>query len=348
MSRQQSVVLPLLLFLLLATAVSGARAQGGAADCSTPLGGIGAICRIPGPNPAIEVWGTQHHERGRHLLRVTQAQVDNIAPGNFVAGTADGRVAVHVEPDGHVTISMGPDHEGKVHHVTLENTLFGRALDKLARHGGPPGAPARPATVIRRGALVARQPAQEDGAIVHVVRRGQTLGAIARAYNVRQREIMDLNGLVNPHRIYVGQWLLIQKAPPARPEHCRHYEPVIHVVRRGENITRIARRFGVHPESLAIRNELPRKGQLIHAGLRLVIPDAWTHDGEAVSLPADCVDAGRVVHIVRAGHTLNAIARAWNVAPATLVELNRLTQGGHWLRIGQLLVIREAIEEPQG
>ena len=113
-----------------------------------------------------------------------------------------------------------------------------------------------------------------------------------------------------------------------------------------ENITRIARRFGVHPESLAIRNELPYKGRLIHAGLRLVVPDAWTLDGEAASLPADCADAGRVVHVVRAGHTLNAIARAWGVDPATLVELNRLTQGGHWLRIGQLLVIREAIDTP--
>lgn len=345
MARQCTLILPLFLLLLLAAPLADVQAR---ADCSTPLGGIGTICRTPGPNSVLEVWGAQHHERGRHLLRVTQAQIDAVAPGNFVTGTADGRVAVHVEPDGHVTISMGPDHEGKVHHVTLERTLYGLVLDRVARQGGPPGAPARPASVIRRGAVVARQPAQEDGSIVHVVRRGQTLGAIARAYGVRQREIMDLNGLTNPNRIYVDQWLLIERAPRVMPEHCRRYEPVFHVVRRGENVTRIARRYDVHPESLAIRNDLPRKGSLIHAGLRLLIPDVWSRDGEAVSLPEDCVDPDRIVHVVRAGQTLNAIARAWKVDPATLIELNRLTRGGNLLLIGQALVIREAIEEPQG
>jgi nucleoid-associated protein YgaU len=43
----------------------------------------------------------------------------------------------------------------------------------------------------------------------HVVRGGETLSAIAKAYNVSSKSITDFNKLQNPNRLTVGQKLLI-------------------------------------------------------------------------------------------------------------------------------------------
>lgn len=51
-----------------------------------------------------------------------------------------GRVAAFVEDDGNVTFAMGPNFEGKVHHVTLQGDLNGAVVSTIDRIGGPPGA----------------------------------------------------------------------------------------------------------------------------------------------------------------------------------------------------------------
>ncbi len=61
-----------------------------------------------------------------------------------------------------------------------------------------------------------------DGAALHVVRSGETLGLIARRYGVGMRQLAAYNGIANPDRIYVGQALRIPNtaeptALPPRP-----------------------------------------------------------------------------------------------------------------------------------
>ncbi len=342
MNAGRALVLTLVLCLLLAATATQGQAQAGERDCFQRLGAIGIICRVPGAGPTIEIQGISPDGVGRLLLRVSQFQVDAARPAGLVASTPDGRVTVRVWSNGHVTVSMGPSPEGKLHHVTLEHNLYGRVIGTVDSAGPAPVVPETVDSGAGQGVIVYRQDAQADGSVIHVVRPGEFLGAIARAYGIRQQEIIDFNGLTNLNVLHVGQELLIQPARPALPEACQAWEPVVHVVRRGENVTRIARQFGVHPESLAIRNGLPHKGRLLHAGHNLVIPDLWARDGEVASLPADCTPVGAVIHVVRAGHTLNAIALAYGVEPAALIERNRLEGGGRWLRPGQRLVIQDA------
>lgn len=64
--------------------------------------------------------------------------------------------------------------------------------------------PAQPA-----GVAESRIAAQEDGTIIYTVRRGDTLSAIARRYNTTVAILMQLNGIRNPNRIYVGQQLRV-------------------------------------------------------------------------------------------------------------------------------------------
>lgn len=308
-------------------------------SCERMLGALASICVVAAPERALEIWGTGHFERGRYLLRVTQREVDAVAPGQHVASSDDGRIAMRVEHDGHITLSMGPDQEGKVHHVTLEHTLSGRIIASAVTYDGPPGEETRPG----HSAAVIAQPAQEDGSIVHVVQPGHTLFAIARAYGVTLQEIIERNAIANRSLIQVGQALLIREAPADRAEQCAAYEAVAHTAGQGENIIGIARAYDLNPSTLAIRNGLPELGRRLSPGQRLIIPERWTLDGVATDLPAYCADSGPVIHFVRSGDTLEAIAMAYSVDSLAIIEGNRLPDDGVVLQPGQGLVIREAL-----
>lgn len=51
---------------------------------------------------------------------------------------------------------------------------------------------------------------------------------------------------------------------------------------------------------------------------------------------------GSIVHVVKAGDTVNAIAVAYQVEPSAIVERNQLAGNGRWIYPGQELVIRDA------
>ena len=104
------------------------------------LGAIGIIYRRFEPELALDIYGIGEDSRGYFLLRVTQAQIDAAGSGALVSSTEDGRVAVHVEDDGHITVSMGPNDEGKVHHLTIKDNAGGSVIGTVDTIGGRPGA----------------------------------------------------------------------------------------------------------------------------------------------------------------------------------------------------------------
>lgn len=106
--------------------------------------------------------------------------------------------------------------------------------------------------------------AAADGTIVHVVQRGETLYSIANRYGVSMYRIAEANGLTNLNAIYPGQRLIIPLGGPAPS--C----PVYHRVARGENLTRIAARYGVTVHQIQTWNRLPNPNR-IYVGQVLVI-----------------------------------------------------------------------------
>ncbi len=109
-------------------------------DCFQNLGAIGQLCRIGEADvTTIHILGIAADSTGYFLLRVTQTDIDAAALGSLVASTDDGRVAVHREADGNITFSMGPNIEGKVHHVVLQGDLNGAVISTIDRTGGVPG-----------------------------------------------------------------------------------------------------------------------------------------------------------------------------------------------------------------
>lgn len=105
-----------------------------------------------------------------------------------------------------------------------------------------------------------------------VIVPGDTLSGIAAAQGVSVEQIVSLNGLPDPDRIFVGQHLVLVPAAPA-PE-----TPApgaghggTHLVQPGENLTWIAAQYGTTVEAIAAANAIANPG-LIFAGQQLVIP----------------------------------------------------------------------------
>ncbi|MCS7038137.1 MAG: LysM peptidoglycan-binding domain-containing protein [Anaerolineae bacterium] len=98
---------------------------------------------------------------------------------------------------------------------------------------------------------------------IHVVKRGETLSRIARRYGVSVADIVRVNGIANPNRIFPGQMLCI----PEPPLTCQ----AIHVVRRGETLSAIARHYGVRVADIVRANGI-RNPNRIFPGQRLCIP----------------------------------------------------------------------------
>jgi len=109
------------------------------------------------------------------------------------------------------------------------------------------------------------------------VKRGDTLTGIAKRHGLDLASIVALNQLPDPNRIYPGQELRIGIDPATAiavtvvavaPAEAR-----VHVVSRGENLTRIAAHYGVTVAAIVQANGIANPSRII-GGQRLVIPGA--------------------------------------------------------------------------
>ena len=107
------------------------------------------------------------------------------------------------------------NHKFKVEYFEFSNDAYIH-LNWYRLDGGAPaaGAPApKPTPFIYYAPSVDPQPARADGSIVHEVRTGDTVNAIAVAYGVDPKDIVERNDLSGGGRwIYPGQELVIRDA----------------------------------------------------------------------------------------------------------------------------------------
>ena len=118
--------------------------------------------------------------------------------------------------------------------------------------------------------LLIAVPANAQGPIVHVVRRGENLFRISLRYGVSMDAIAAANGILNPHHIYAGQRLIIPTGSTAPPS-SQPPSTGTYVVRPGDTLFRIALRHGVSLWDLARANGI-QNPSLIYVGQVLRIP----------------------------------------------------------------------------
>ncbi len=116
--------------------------------------------------------------------------------------------------------------------------------------------------------LVIRPGASSPGSHVYVVKRGDTLLKIARKNGVSVASIQQANGL-HGSIIYVGQRL---KMPTKNADNKKQKngKTITHVVRRGETLAQIARRYGVSVSQIAKLNGI-KNASLVRVGQKLII-----------------------------------------------------------------------------
>ena len=198
-------------------------------------------------------------------------------------------------------------------------------------------------------------PAQPEqaaaGEVIYVVKRGDTLSVIASRYSISVTELMSLNGLTNPNRIYVGQRLVVRAgetaaptptptpapAPEPEPEPETAPEPVVYVVQSGDTLLAIARKFGVTTTQIIEANSISNPNR-ISVGQRLVIPTGEVAEAVTAPEPEPEPEPVVVTYTVRSGDSLWGIARKFGVSSSALAELNGINNA-NFIRVGQVLKI---------
>jgi LysM repeat protein len=153
-----------------------------------------------------------------------------------------------------------------------------------------------------------------------VVVPGDTLSELAVEHGVPVEELVQLNAIANSNRIFAGQVLRLrpsdQPAPPAATAATRART---HRVAAGENLTWIARRYGVSLSALLAANSIADPNR-IFAGQAITIPGA---PAAAASRPRPAADpAASRTHRVAAGENLTWIARRYGVTLNAILAAN--------------------------
>ena len=124
----------------------------------------------------------------------------------------------------------------------------------------------------RRPAVAASyvpEPVPADG--LYRVRRGDSLWSLARRFGVSQQDLAELNRLASPHQLRAGQ--VIQIPGGAATAKAGKVRTGVYIVRRGDTVDGIARRFGVSSRRIVSLNGI-RNRHRIRPGQRLYLPAA--------------------------------------------------------------------------
>ncbi|MEO6079236.1 MAG: LysM peptidoglycan-binding domain-containing protein [Steroidobacteraceae bacterium] len=179
----------------------------------------------------------------------------------------------------------------------------------------------------------------------YTVRSGDTVASIAQRFGTTAQHLRELNELGTANTVQLGAELRVPSAvaslPPqvlqaaARVDGRNRARSVsaVHVVRRGDSLWSIAKRYNMDVISLARLNRIA-PADTLRAGQKLKLHgETPGSSGQAV---ASSGDGRRVTYVVRSGDTLSAIARTLRVSVGNLREWNNLS--GSDIRPGQKLV----------
>ena len=174
--------------------------------------------------------------------------------------------------------------------------------------------------------------------------RGEALEKVADRFGISSSELKEVNGIPSNKRIAGGGTILVPVILnldqavhidyDATPEAAlaSPYVPgptTSHTVRRGETLSKIARRYGVSPSTLQAWNGL-KNGRVV-VGQRLTVRRLGdvkvaltTRKSQPVSA-SNRVATGNITYRVQRGDTLYSIAERFDVDVAALKRLNNIS-----------------------
>jgi LysM repeat protein len=150
----------------------------------------------------------------------------------------------------------------------------------------------------------------------YTVQWGDTLGGIGLRLGVSSAALADANGIADADHVQAGKVLIV---PPATAVAGRSGSTdtagVFHVVRRGETLASIARRFSTTPTAIAAASGI-RDPNRLHVGDRIVIPNQrWLCPVRGRNTPVSNFGAPRPGHRAHLGNDIFAARGTPVVAP---------------------------------
>jgi len=205
---------------------------------------------------------------------------------------------------------------------------------------------------------------------IYEVKAGETLFTIAHKFNIPVKDIQRINNL-NDFDIYEGQILVLTESEEenSTPEETQttidkvvKEEPIVnntptetpkditgtsltkpekkdlplHIVKQGETIFSISKKYGVDVNDLRKINNL--SGNEIKVGSVIKIPYKKDQEDKPTEEPKKKPEDKAVYHIVQPGETLYRIHINYKVPISKLRKLNHLK--GNYIKVGQKLRVK--------
>jgi LysM repeat protein len=110
-------------------------------------------------------------------------------------------------------------------------------------------------------------PAQPAPTTTYTIRSGDSLSAIAAKFGTTVQNLVNLNGIADPNKIYAGQVLKISGSAPAASV-APKAQPVYHKIVSGDSVSKIAAKYGTTVQNIVNLNGL-KDANKIYAGQTL-------------------------------------------------------------------------------
>jgi membrane-bound lytic murein transglycosylase D len=185
----------------------------------------------------------------------------------------------------------------------------------------------------------------------HKVKRGETLGVIARKYGASVSSLKTLNGIRNAHRIREGQLLIVPlqghhaEVASSKPEYKtkkrtidkkalesyaqrsappKGYKRVVYTVKQHDTLGHIAEEYNTSARRIRAWNDLSYR-RYIYPGQKLAIyvPESFSPPGQKTAEQPDETQYTRSTHVVRKGESFYSISKSYNVKLDELLAWNK-------------------------
>lgn len=175
---------------------------------------------------------------------------------------------------------------------------------------------------------------------IHIVKAGDTLYTISKLHNIPVPVLMQVNKIMNPYGLRIGQRVCIPGEAPSPVPLCPA-PGILHTIVQNDTFYLLSKRYNVPME--AIMNANPGLDPYnLQVGTSICIPSVTT-----VPVPAPPVfcDETERKYTIEEGDTLYLIARKYNITLEALMKANPALDPYH-LTVGTIICIPPEIVVP--
>ena len=261
--------------------------------------------------------------RNRHRLSIGQKLTIPVRRSN--GGTL---LVSNSGPSGHKKIKYKVKRGDTLGHIAEDYNTLARKIRRWNKlEYGQPIFPGQKLTIWVKedmGQLASNSKKNRDK-VVHIVKRGDTIGHIAESYRVASINIMSWNNIKSKQTIYPGQKLTLwvknnNNSSNSVAQSSNKGKKVTYTVKRGDTIGHIADDYNTTVKNIRSWNSM-KQSSYIKPGQKLTI---WI--GSTKNYLSNNADNLKIYYTVKRGDTLSKIAENHRVRMASIMKWNKLNK----------------------